>query len=124
MIIILLSSLFLAEWPNVQSVVPQIVAISPASGSIVEPGDLTLRVTFDRPMRAESYSFVAIDDAAFPACAGRPMQSEDKRTFVLRCSIQPAQRYAVGFNSGRFRNFVSDDSGVPAAAATVVFSTP
>ena len=100
---------------------PRVVATSPAAGSTIPAGPFALSVTFDRPMRGDSYSFVTTDLAPYPDCKARPRQSGDRRTFTLRCTAKAGQRYAIGFNHGRFRNFASLDGGVPALPATLAF---
>ena len=102
---------------------PHVVSTYPAPGSVVRPGRVELRVVFDRPMRADSYSFTRVATAAYPDCAGAPVRSSDGRAFGLSCALQPRTSYAVGFNSVRYRNFVSADDGAPARPRLLRFST-
>ncbi len=99
---------------------PRVVAVSPAPGAVVPAGPLALSVTFDQPMQA-GWSFVTRDPAAFPACAPKPVQSKDRRSFTLSCTVQAGRRYEVGFNNDRHRKFASE-AGVPAIPAVVRFS--
>jgi len=100
---------------------PRVVSTYPAVGAEVQAGKIQLKVTFDRPMRA-SYSFVvARDRASFPACAPKPQQSKDGRTFTLACTVVAGKDYWIGFNSAKFQNFASV-TGVPATPATLRFS--
>lgn len=101
---------------------PRVVATAPAQGATIAPGAFTLSVTYDRPMAAQSWSFVRTGRAAYPVCAGRPEQSADGRTFTLRCTAAAGTAYEVAFNSGRFRNFRSV-AGVPAQPALLRFKT-
>ena len=98
-----------------------VVATSPGDGTLIAAGPFALTVTFDRPMRARSYSFTTPEGPArYPRCEGQPVQSADRRSFTLRCVADPGHAYAVGFNTPPYRNFVSED-GMPAASATVRF---
>jgi len=100
---------------------PRVVQTSPAVGSEIAAGKITVKVTFDQPMRA-SYSFVvARDRASFPNCDAKPVQSKDGRSFTLACTVEAGKDYWIGFNNDRFRNFQSV-SGVPATPATLRFS--
>lgn len=102
---------------------PRVIMMRPAM-SPVPAGPVTISVTFDRPMRAKGYSFVRIDGADYPDCGdATPVQSADWRTFTLRCRVEAGKRYKIGFNVGRYRNFVGAADGLPALAATLSFST-
>jgi len=100
---------------------PRVVATYPAAGAVVPAGRLTLKVTFDRPMRA-SWSFVSRDAASTPPCDGKPVRSADGRSFSMTCQLAPGRTYWIGFNSASHRNFASPD-GVPATPAGLAFST-
>lgn len=110
---------------------PNVVDTYPASGQTIIPGPVVLRVTFDRPMRAQSYSFVQRSAETYPDCdTAAPVQSADGRTFTLRCRTRPGRHYEVWFNDPRYRGFMDRD-GVPAvpfelrfAAGTRVRATP
>ena len=103
---------------------PHVIATYPAQGASVQPGPLTLSVTFNRPMQAGSYSFVTRDPATLPDCARAPMQSPDGRTFKLSCVLQPHHRYEIGFNDAIYRHFTSAEDGAPGTPARLSFSTP
>ncbi|MDB5454527.1 MAG: transcriptional regulator, LuxR family [Caulobacter sp.] len=100
---------------------PRVVSTYPAANARVPAGKLALSVTFDRPMRNASYSFVRRDSNSFPICGTKPAQSADRRTFTLACVVEAGRGYEVGFNSDRNRNFVGQD-GVPATPAVLRFS--
>lgn len=102
---------------------PKVIAVQPAPGARLAAGPVTLSVTFDRAMRADSYSFVTVDAGTYPDCAAKPRQSADGRTFLLDCTAAPGQSYAVGINGGRFWNFVDAQTGVPAEPALLRFVT-
>jgi len=100
---------------------PHVVSTRPAAGSVVPAGPVSLTVTFDRPMRHASYSFVYASPDTYPECGDNmPVQSADGRTFTLACSVRSGQRYEVLLNSSAYRNFMSED-GVPATPYRLKF---
>jgi DNA-binding CsgD family transcriptional regulator len=101
---------------------PVVLETAPAEGQTVPPGSTTIRVTFDRPMQPGSFSFVTTDRGRYPHCARAPRQSRDGRSFLLACRISEPGRYAIGFNGGRFRNFVSKDAGIAATPSVLTFT--
>ena len=100
---------------------PSVVETTPADRAIISPGPITIRVTFDQPMRANSFSFVTTDRGRYPDCARRPQQSSDRRSFTLVCRAVAPGRYAISFNGGRFQNFVGLLSGISATPAVLSF---
>ena len=92
---------------------PHVVSTSPAPDAVVGPGQIALSVTFDRPMRRQSYSFVRKTAETYPECDNRPEQSTDRRTFRMICNVKSGRRYEIWFNSPPYLNFV-DDGGAPA----------
>lgn len=91
---------------------PHVVETSPADGATIEAGRFNLVVTFDRPMRANSYSFVQLSADSYPDCGRRVIQSADGRSFTLRCTGQPGRSYRVGFNLSPYTNFASADGTI------------
>ncbi|MEG3089691.1 helix-turn-helix transcriptional regulator [Sphingomonas sp. PB4P5] len=100
---------------------PTVVKVRPGEGTKVAAGPFTFRVTFDRPMRVGSYSFVTVDAGTYPDCAAKPRQSAEGKTFTLDCIAAPGRSYAIGINGGRFWNFVDAETGAPAEAVVVRF---
>lgn len=94
---------------------PRVVAVSPGQGALIAPGPFKLTVTYDRPMRNNSWSFVKVSDDSYPDCPGRPVQSADGRSFTLECRAVAGKRYHIWFNRGDYRNFRAPDgtSAVP-----------
>ncbi len=93
---------------------PRVVSTYPAAGAKVTPGPLRLRVTFDRPMRAQSYSLVRRSLETFPDCAATPLaQSADGRSFIWACRVQAGHSYEIWFNDPPYMNF-TDRNGVAA----------
>ncbi len=101
---------------------PVVVSSEPESGARVPAGETTLVINFDRPMKEDSYSLVALDDRLPPSCQVPPEVSEDGRTFSFRCLIEPNRHYSVGLNSPRFKNFKSSD-GVSLSPWKISFYT-
>jgi DNA-binding CsgD family transcriptional regulator len=102
---------------------PHVVGTFPAANAEVEPGRIILRVTFDRPMRPGSYSFVSRSLETFPRCSFPPVQSSDGRSFSLDCTVDAHHAYQVDFNSARFQNFVAAKDAVAAVPSFLRFST-
>jgi hypothetical protein len=102
---------------------PQVMRTSPAGGATIPAGPVTLRVTYDRPMRPDSTSFVRTGKGAFPSCHGAPRSMPDKMTFEWDCTVEPGKAYAVTFNYGADMKFVSADTGVPAITYGIEFLT-
>lgn len=112
----------LAE-PSASGARPQVVSTSPKADQIIAPGAFMLSVTFDRPMRRESYSFVRRRIETYPDCgANRPAQSADGRTFTMRCIAAPGRRYEIWFNDPPYLNFVGK-SGASATPYRLRFRT-
>ncbi|MEH3121827.1 MAG: LuxR C-terminal-related transcriptional regulator [Sphingomonas phyllosphaerae] len=102
---------------------PRVVSTYPAPGATVPPGPLRLRVTFDRPMRVQSYSFVRRSAETYPDCgANQPVQSADGRSFTMMCRVQAGGHYEVWFNDPPYLNF-ADRSGVVAVPFGLRFAT-
>lgn len=102
---------------------PKVISTFPTQGATVAPGRINLSVTFDRPMRPQSYSFVQKSAETYPDCgANQPVQSADGRTFKLTCKLEPGRRYEVWFNNPPYMNFV-DPNGAPAVPFGLSFQT-
>jgi DNA-binding CsgD family transcriptional regulator len=102
---------------------PHVVRTSPTAGAVLPAGPAVLTVTFDRPMRPQSYSFVERSPQTFPRCPDPPTQSADGRSYSLRCTLEPRRTYEIMFNSDRHRNFAAVGDGAPAVPATLRFTT-
>jgi hypothetical protein len=68
---------------------PKVVSTFPVNGASIGGGELILTVT----------SYSATPHAAFPDCLARPRLLNDRRTFVLLCSVAANTAYAVQFNA-------------------------
>jgi hypothetical protein len=96
---------------------PRVVATFPAEGSVVRPGLVVVRVTFDQPMACDA-SFAGASDLPNP-CPGRWREvtvSRDLRSFRTVCEVKANTRYRLVLRS--FRN-----GHGPAVPAEVTFST-
>jgi hypothetical protein len=112
--IAILAAAYVGGGGEAAPVPPHVVSTSPAAGAVVPAGPLVLTVTFDRPMRSGSYSFVQVSGDRYPECGrAEPVQSQDGRSFSLRCRVEAGRAYEVWFNRGEYRNF-TDRNGVSA----------
>lgn len=102
---------------------PTIVSTFPADGSAIVAGPYILKVTYDRPMAAQSFSFVQANADSYPLCDNKPKQSADGRSFTMACTAKPNGRYEIWFNRGRFMNFKSKEGLVPASPKRLTFRT-
>lgn len=102
---------------------PNVVATSPANGQTISPGPIILKVTFDRPMRDGSYSFVRSDEGEFPACHGAPRLSPDRRTYAWDCTVAANRQFVVLLNKAPYLSFTSAAEGVPAMPHRLQFAT-
>jgi hypothetical protein len=102
---------------------PQVMRTSPAGDAVLDAGPITLSVTFDVPMQANSYSFVRDGTRAFPNCPRKPVQSADQLTYSWACTVEPEKSYRVLFNHGAFMNFKGAQNQVPAISYGISFST-
>jgi hypothetical protein len=96
---------------------PKVVATFPASGSVVRPGVVVVRVTFDQPMACDA-SFAGESDLPNP-CGSRWREvtiSEDRRSFRAVCEVKANTRYRLTLHN--FRN--SHGLAIP---AEVTFAT-
>ncbi len=104
---------------------PSVASVFPARGSVVRPGLLVVRVTFDRPMACEG-TFDAAPPLANP-CPGERREmllSYDRRTVRAVCLVEPGTAY--GFTLGQDPNaptFLGLDGGLPAQPARITFTT-
>ena len=102
---------------------PVVVATQPQAGqSNVPPGPAEIRVTFSRPMKAASWSWVKISDASFPKTAGNAHFLEDRRTCVLPVTLEPGKSYAIWLNQPPYENFQAED-GTKALPYLLTFAT-
>ena len=112
-----------AEKPTLSSLPPVVVVTEPRAGqSDVPSGTREIRVTFSRPMRDASWSWVKLSDASFPKMTGKPRFLEDQRTCVLPVSLEPGKTYALWLNSPPYEAF-QDQNGHKAVPYLLAFDT-
>ena len=112
-----------AEEITVANAPPVVVSTEPRAGQTdVAPGPTEIRVTFSRPMRDGSWSWVKLSDASFPKTTGNPRFLHDQRTCVLPVSLEPGKTYAMWLNQPPYQNF-RDQDGHKAVPYLLVFET-
>src|SRR6516164_3915972 len=85
---------------------PVVVSTEPRAGQTdVAPDTNEIRVTFSRPMRDGSWSWVKLSDTSFPKKTGNPRFLDNQRTCVLPVSLQPGKTYAMWLNRPPYENF-------------------
>jgi hypothetical protein len=77
---------------------PKLVASFPAQGAQVGAGVLVIKLVFDQPMAADSWSYGRSEGGEFPSCLAKPRLLADKRTFALLCSVAAHKTYAIAVN--------------------------
>jgi hypothetical protein len=102
---------------------PKLVSTFPASGAVVRPGFLVLRLTFDLPMACAG--LLDRHAALLDPCPGpllEPVRSLDRRTFLTVCKVAKSSHYGLWLNHGSSLRFTSL-AGHPAAPYELVFET-
>jgi tetratricopeptide (TPR) repeat protein len=87
----------------------------------VPPSLKEITVTFDRPMKDQSWSWTGGGET-FPKTTGKPHYDEAKMTCSLPVKLEPGKAYWVGVNAKDFKNFKSAD-GKPAKWYVILFAT-
>jgi len=100
---------------------PQLLAITPASGTNdVDPAKSELVLRFDRPMDA-GMSVVG-EPAATPKVTGTPQWDAARQVLTIPVALLPATAYRFWLNSATRRNFRGAD-GAPLLPVEVTFTT-
>lgn len=98
---------------------PTVSQTVPTRGATnIDPGLTEVRITFDRDMRPNGYSFSGMPKSR----DGRKPKWVDTRTCVLPVELQPGQSYWVGINADGRTSFKSAE-GTPAAFDELRFTT-
>jgi RNA polymerase sigma-70 factor (ECF subfamily) len=112
-----------AEELTIANAPPVVVSTEPRAGQTdVAPGTTEIHVTFSRPMRNGSWSWVKLSDATFPKTRGDPRFLDDQRTCVLPVSLEPGRSYVIWLNQPPYENF-QDQDGHKAVPYLLVFET-
>jgi hypothetical protein len=103
---------------------PKIVAMTPANGAQdVDPNLKAIVVTFDRPMRAKSWSVVTLGTPEqMPKVAGPLGYDAARKVFTMPVQLQPDKEYRFGLNAEQYLGFRSQE-GIPLAPVVVRFKT-
>ena len=102
---------------------PVVVRTEPRAGATNVAASVSeIRVTFSRPMRDRSWSWVKLSDASFPGMTGNPRFLDDRLTCVLPVSLEPGMTYAIWLNKPPFENF-QDEDGHKAVPYLLAFAT-
>jgi hypothetical protein len=105
---------------------PKVESTFPAQNAVIAPGVLVLRVTYDQPMAADSWSYAPEPGVRFPECGKAPRQLEDQKSFLIICRLLPGESYGLWFNregpQGESMNFTSPGRR-PAAPYRLSFKT-
>jgi hypothetical protein len=100
---------------------PKIVAMTPENGAgDVDPATTALVVTFDRPMRDQSWAVVGGGEH-FPKL-GKPGYDAERKVLTIPCELKPEWRYEFWLNRGQYQSFRSA-GGEALAPVKVTFRT-
>ena len=100
---------------------PVVIRTVPDSGaSGVDPNLTELQVTFSKPMRDDSWSWVSTGQG--PQITESPRYLPDGRTCVLPVTLEPGKVYALWINSQQYNAF-RDTEGRSAVPYLLVFET-
>jgi hypothetical protein len=102
---------------------PHVVETSPAHNARgVDPDTTEIRVTFDKPMTDECWSWVRSSSNDFPEKAGEVHFLENMKTCVMPVKLESGKKYTVWFNTANYENF-KDADGRPAEPYLLSFTT-
>jgi hypothetical protein len=110
---------------------PKIVSTFPASGDVVRPGVLVVRITFDRPMSCDGFFFSdPILDQACPKNTQDMLLSLDRLTIRTICHVPGSSTFSLWLNenpaSGPRPNLTNQFislAGRPSEPLRLAFST-
>ena len=101
---------------------PRLVSMTPENGaSDVDPAMTELVITFDRPMRDQSWSVVG-KPADTPKVTGSPRYDAARKVLTIPVQLESGRSYRFSLNSGEKRGFQSED-GVALEPVEVRFAT-
>jgi len=90
---------------------PKVKGTFPADGARIAGGTVVLKIAFDQPMTPDAWSYSPVNGALFPDCLARPRLLNDRRTFVLLCTIATNGSFAVQVNAAP--DFISSAGRAP-----------
>jgi len=71
----------------------------PAAGQNVPGGPLVLKIVFEQPMTPKGWSYTASAKGKFPSCLANPRLLNDRKTFVLLCSLETNSAFGLQVNA-------------------------
>lgn len=102
---------------------PVVVKTVPEPGSTnVPPGEFEIKVTFNKPMMDESWSWCTVWDNSTPKGIDGPKYDADHRTCSIKVKLEAGKCYGYWLNSDRFRHF-QDPEHRAAVPYLLIFST-
>ena len=112
-----------ADEVSIDKLPPSVVKTVPQCGDLnVDPKLSKLSILFSKDMLDQSWSFVRTSPESFPKLVGNPNYAPDKRTCLVKVSLEPDKSYAIWLNSESNRNFKDSDQR-PAVPYLLVFRT-
>jgi hypothetical protein len=91
-----------------EAAAPRLVSTFPRRGSVVKPGLVVLRLTFDLPMTCDG--LLDGHDGLLDPCPtplNDPVISKDRRSFLTVCVLKPASHYGIWLNHSLYHRFTS-----------------
>jgi hypothetical protein len=86
---------------------PAVTSSFPAADASIAAGVLVLKLTFNQPMKPDSWSFAKGAGGEYPQCLDRPRLLHDERTFVLLCTTAPGAHYSIQLNGAATGGFAN-----------------
>ncbi|MBN1345719.1 MAG: Ig-like domain-containing protein [Phycisphaerae bacterium] len=114
-----------APSPGAPGQAPKIVQTTPAANAVdANPNLKEMVVTFDIPVKMNSYSLVPTEGGKIPELDGdEPISFRDNRTCVIKVKLAPNTAYAIGLNSKTRQGFKSATDETPAVPFQLRFKT-
>lgn len=92
--------------------IPHVIALEPANGAQnVDPNLSEIKVTFDRPMSPNSWSFCQRGADHFPDFLAKPSFNADRTVITVPVRLRPEWNYHIFLNSPPFLGFRSAQGG-------------
>ncbi|THD59916.1 hypothetical protein [Phenylobacterium sp.] len=103
---------------------PRIVSTFPAKGSVVRPGLLVIRVTFNQAMACDGLLTAAPPlENPCPGAVQEMLLSYDRKTVRTVCLVSPGVEYGVWFSQDPTQKSFVSLAGLPSEAYRLNFST-
>lgn len=123
MLICWLPIALLAQDISIENMPPVVVKTVPQSGdSNVDSNLSEIKVTYSKDMADGSWSITQVAKENFPQIKEKPKYLADKRTCVMKVSLEPNKTYAIWLNTERYKNF-KDTNQSSAIPYLLVFKT-